>query len=351
MAEWAEYRKGFRGITVRARSLISAGKLEAAGSQNTKAIEGEKNVRLPFLELPTFRVASLHFGDSGTGLLTASTRITGLSSSNADYECVAVQRVKERFDRPYIADDVWRSKKQRQYGFDKSKRDAYGKTDMGSLSREELKDFCPFLNERGILKVEGRLCRANLLVETKHPMLHPHAMNAASDQRLLLVLCENCRSAAGDRESGTLMAGQLEAAEQIRVRIAQRQCFRGEIDALRTNGCVGAQSRLRQLRPLCLKIRQSQRLRLRTLSWISPSPQPIREADEEGHITQVCVSNQICAVHLELVPEISTTDNFRSFQSDASEQHRPGLSGTALDLNCCHQARFQAAGAGASTHQ
>ncbi|OUC41102.1 hypothetical protein D917_03624, partial [Trichinella nativa] len=75
---------------------------------------------------------------------------------------------------------------------------------------------------------------------------------------------QNCRSAAGDRESGTLMAGQLEAAEQIRVRIAQRQCFRGEIDALRTNGCVGAQSRLRQLRPLCLKIRQLQRPRLRT---------------------------------------------------------------------------------------
>ncbi|KRY08062.1 hypothetical protein T12_10473, partial [Trichinella patagoniensis] len=60
-------------------------------------------------------------------------------------------------------------------------------------------------------------------------------------------------------------------------------------------------------------------------------PQPIREADEEGHITQ--------------------TDNFRSFQSVASEQRQPGLSGMALDLNCCYQARCQAAGAGASTHQ
>ncbi|OUC42929.1 hypothetical protein D917_10161, partial [Trichinella nativa] len=38
MAERAEYRKGFRGITVRARTL-SAGKVKAAGSQNTKAIE------------------------------------------------------------------------------------------------------------------------------------------------------------------------------------------------------------------------------------------------------------------------------------------------------------------------
>ncbi|KRX54680.1 hypothetical protein T09_7107 [Trichinella sp. T9] len=53
MAEWAEYRKGFRGITVRARTL-SAGKVKAAGSQNTKTIEGE-NVRFPFLELPKFR--------------------------------------------------------------------------------------------------------------------------------------------------------------------------------------------------------------------------------------------------------------------------------------------------------
>ncbi|KAL1236824.1 Valine--tRNA ligase [Trichinella spiralis] len=38
MAERAEYRKGFRGITVHARTL-SVGKVEAAGSQNTKANE------------------------------------------------------------------------------------------------------------------------------------------------------------------------------------------------------------------------------------------------------------------------------------------------------------------------
>ncbi|KRZ75044.1 hypothetical protein T10_10361 [Trichinella papuae] len=55
MAEWAEYRKGFRVITVRARTLMSAGKVEAASSQKTKETEGERNVRLPSLELPKFR--------------------------------------------------------------------------------------------------------------------------------------------------------------------------------------------------------------------------------------------------------------------------------------------------------
>ncbi|KRY12340.1 hypothetical protein T12_8941 [Trichinella patagoniensis] len=87
MAQWVEYRKGFRGITVRARTL-SAGKVKAAGSQNTKAIEGEKNVRFPFLELPKFRTL-LSDGARLTylrGCLTgdALRSIIGLSSSNAD---------------------------------------------------------------------------------------------------------------------------------------------------------------------------------------------------------------------------------------------------------------------------
>ncbi|KRZ66613.1 hypothetical protein T10_7670 [Trichinella papuae] len=125
MAEWAEYRRGFRDITVRARTLISAGKVEIASSQK-KGTESERNVRLPSLELPKFggdftefrgfwdRFAdSIHkrtdLSDGAKltylrGCLTgdALKAIIGLSSSNADYE-VAVQRLKERFDRPYIA--------------------------------------------------------------------------------------------------------------------------------------------------------------------------------------------------------------------------------------------------------
>ncbi|KRZ75666.1 hypothetical protein T10_11403, partial [Trichinella papuae] len=106
--------------------LMSAGKVEVASSQKTKETEGERNVRLPSLELPKFggdvtefrgfwdRFAdSIHkrtdLSDGAKltylrGCLTgdALRAIISLSSSNADYE-VAVQRLKERFDRPYIA--------------------------------------------------------------------------------------------------------------------------------------------------------------------------------------------------------------------------------------------------------
>ncbi|KRZ00305.1 hypothetical protein T11_1148 [Trichinella zimbabwensis] len=118
MAEWAEYRKGLRGITVRARTLISAGKVEAAGSQNMKTTEGEKNFRGDVTE---FRVFCYRFADSihkktdlsdGAkltylrGCLTgdALRSIISLSSSNADYE-LAGQKLQERFDWPYMYGD------------------------------------------------------------------------------------------------------------------------------------------------------------------------------------------------------------------------------------------------------
>ncbi|KRZ18721.1 hypothetical protein T11_10456 [Trichinella zimbabwensis] len=51
---------------------------------------------------------------------------------------------------------------------------AYGKTELGNLRRKELNEFCPYLDEREILRIGGRLRRANLPVETKPPMLLPH---------------------------------------------------------------------------------------------------------------------------------------------------------------------------------
>ncbi|KRY47352.1 hypothetical protein T03_2707 [Trichinella britovi] len=107
MAEWAECRKGFRGITVRARSLISAGKIAVP---RASYVQGGVTAFRGFWD----RFAdSIHkrmdLSDAAKlsylrGCLTgdALRSIIGLSSSNADYE-VAVQRVKERFDRPYIA--------------------------------------------------------------------------------------------------------------------------------------------------------------------------------------------------------------------------------------------------------
>ncbi|KRY10237.1 hypothetical protein T12_15320 [Trichinella patagoniensis] len=66
---------------------------------------------------------------------------------------------------------------------------------------------------------------------------------------LCLRFVSNCRSSPGDRRSGPLMVRELDATEQVWVWIAQRQVFRREIDALRANGCVDAQSCLRQLSP------------------------------------------------------------------------------------------------------
>ncbi|KRZ79631.1 hypothetical protein T10_10510 [Trichinella papuae] len=51
---------------------------------------------------------------------------------------------------------------------------AYGKTELGNLRRKELNEFCPYLDEREILRIGGRLRRANSPVETKPPMLLPH---------------------------------------------------------------------------------------------------------------------------------------------------------------------------------
>ncbi|KRZ75006.1 hypothetical protein T10_6967 [Trichinella papuae] len=47
--------------------------------------------------------------------------------------------------------------------------DAYGKTDLGSVRIKQLKEFCLYVDEVG-----GRLRRANLPAETKHPVLLPH---------------------------------------------------------------------------------------------------------------------------------------------------------------------------------
>ncbi|KRY47149.1 hypothetical protein T03_706 [Trichinella britovi] len=51
--------------------------------------------------------------------------------------------------------------------------DAYGKTELGKFRRKELNELCPYLDEKGILRVDGRLRRVNLPMETKHPMLLP----------------------------------------------------------------------------------------------------------------------------------------------------------------------------------
>ncbi|XP_003368070.1 zinc knuckle protein, partial [Trichinella spiralis] len=66
---------------------------------------------------------------------------------------------------------------------------------------------------------------------------------------LCLRFGHNCGSVSEDRRTGPLTAPELEAAEQIWVRIAQRQGFPKEIEALKRNGNVHARSELGPLNP------------------------------------------------------------------------------------------------------
>ncbi|KRY44482.1 hypothetical protein T03_15120, partial [Trichinella britovi] len=85
------------------------------------------------------------------------------------------------------------------------------------------------------------------------PVLDPKKYNDIEKLFRITALClrfaHNCGSSPGDRRTGPLTAPELEASELIWVRIAQRQGFLREIEALETNGNVPARSVLRPLDP------------------------------------------------------------------------------------------------------
>ncbi|KRY44778.1 hypothetical protein T03_8014 [Trichinella britovi] len=90
---------------------------------------------------------------------------------------------------------------------------------------------------------EGRSPQAALLVSvvTHRPYhgLDPRRYGDVEKLFRITALCprfvHNCGSAAEDRRSGPLTATKLEASEQVLVRIAQRQAFPKEIEALKRN--------------------------------------------------------------------------------------------------------------------
>ncbi|KRY18247.1 hypothetical protein T12_4835, partial [Trichinella patagoniensis] len=104
---------------------------------------------------------------------------------------------------------------------------------------------------------EGRSPQAALLVSvvTHSPDhgLDPRRYGDIEKLFRITALClrfvHNCGSVAKDRRSGPLTATELEASEQVWVRIAQRQAFPKEIEALKRNGKVPAHSDLDQLTP------------------------------------------------------------------------------------------------------
>ncbi|KRY44331.1 hypothetical protein T03_16795, partial [Trichinella britovi] len=104
---------------------------------------------------------------------------------------------------------------------------------------------------------EGRSPQAALLVSvvTHSPDHGLDPRRYGDNEKLFWItaLClrfvHNCGSAAEDHRSGPLTATKLEASEQFWVRIAQRQAFPKEIEALKRKGKVPDRSELDQLTP------------------------------------------------------------------------------------------------------
>ncbi|KRY91039.1 hypothetical protein T4D_10507 [Trichinella pseudospiralis] len=93
MIKWSGYRLDFLRSQARAH-------------EEPKIAEVERNVCLPRLELPKFDAWGVGCNEVGNlrGCLTGAARdtIEGLSASNQGYE-LALQRLRERFDRPMVA--------------------------------------------------------------------------------------------------------------------------------------------------------------------------------------------------------------------------------------------------------
>ncbi|XP_003370700.1 zinc knuckle protein, partial [Trichinella spiralis] len=124
--EWSGYRLDFLRSQARAHEVAGQGLADRAAPQELKTAEVDPNVRLPRLELPKFDGDVTRFhefwdqfetsvhrqpGASGAtklaylrGCLTGAAldTIEGLSASNQGYE-LALQRLRERFDRPMVA--------------------------------------------------------------------------------------------------------------------------------------------------------------------------------------------------------------------------------------------------------
>ncbi|KRZ03377.1 hypothetical protein T4B_2753 [Trichinella pseudospiralis] len=126
MIEWSGYRLEFLKNQARAHEVAGQGLADRAAPQELKTAEVDPNVRLRRLELPKFDGDVTRFhefwdqfetsvhrqpGASGAtklaylrGCLTGAAldTIEGLSASNQGYE-LALQRLRERFDRPMVA--------------------------------------------------------------------------------------------------------------------------------------------------------------------------------------------------------------------------------------------------------
>ncbi|KRY86551.1 hypothetical protein T4D_6470 [Trichinella pseudospiralis] len=180
--------------------------------------------------------------------------------------------------------------KQRQY-VRQIQADAYGKTDLGNARMRDLKEFYPYVDKNGVLRVRGRLRRANLPAETKHPMLLPHGDDVVKmiiwhvHYRQLHAGCATCRRAVG-RPFGQKMS-ELPAE-----RVTPTGLFR----------YVG-------------------------VDIAGPILARSRETRHEFVKTYVCVFTcmVVRAIHLELVMDMSTNSFLRALRRFISRWGRPKL--------------------------
>ncbi|KRX51646.1 hypothetical protein T09_10224 [Trichinella sp. T9] len=225
------------------------------------------------------------------------------------------------------AEQTWVRIAQRQ-GF---RKEIELRTSGDVSASSHLRPLSPFLDEAGTLRVRGRLEKSNLPLTEKHPAILP---NEHEITRGLILRCHLRQLHAGVSQTlATLRQRYWVLQERSRVRHIIRGCLQ----------CRWATARPTQPRMAALpEVRTTLAPAFAHVGMDFAGPlfvKTTRNTTSPRYITSM-VSR---AVHLELVPEMSTvgvmqallcfiarrgrpatiqTDNFRSFQSAASELRR-----------------------------
>ncbi|KRY58771.1 hypothetical protein T03_7489 [Trichinella britovi] len=196
--------------------------------------------------------------------------------------------------------------------------DAYGQTDLGNARMKELKEFCPYVDEKGVLRVGGRLRRANLPAETKHPMLLPHGDDVV---KMIIRHVHHRQLHAG--------VNQTLAASRQRYWITRgRSAVKNVINQCATcRRSVGQPFGQKMSELPAERVTPTGPFRYVGVDFAGPILARSRETRHEFVKTYVCVFTcmVVRAIHLELVTDMSTNSFLRALRRFISRRGRPKL--------------------------